>query len=573
MSVSLLLRTAMLAVSIYGYLQFMTKKIKAELAPGLLFCFFGSVMFFAGIANAPFFNLTVAAWGLCGLGLVLAAVSLADIKGALKRVVTPGTVFFVVLCCVFLVVLKGSIFTYQDNFTHWAAVSRILIAENRFTLPTDTNVWFPSYPLGSTAFVYFICKIIGGNSEWLQMLAQAVLMAGCAVGVFAFAHNIKSCIMSAVAVVVLLCCNIEFTELLVDTLLPVVAVGGISFCLYYKDKLGDKLLYIVPYCAFLMSIKNSGVFFVAVFVIFALVYMQKNKATFARWVVLTASPAVTLLLWQNHVKATFTDGLTTKHSMSIDNFRQVFNGKTAEDVKNITVSFGKEVFSLNNPFVWLVIFAIILVVADRLVFKQKNSFANCCVAAALLSYIAYQAGNLGMYLFTMPLDEAVVLACYERYHKSILIFVAAIICIAVIKQDNSHGTNQLFASALCTVALCLCLQPSPAMYLPQNLPEDFDRVKLMRLVEEYNIPSGAGYVIVLDDDYGLQMSFRHMARFTLNSEDVKARYLSDLKESEHLLNEYEYFIIFHQTDAVMEYVTGLYGQDVPQVINLHSYNK
>jgi len=90
----------------------------------------------------------------------------------------------------------------------------------------------------------------------------------------------------------------------------------------------------------------------------------------------------------------------------------------------------------------------------------------------------------------------------------------------------------------------------------------------MGLMERYDIPPKAGYVIILDDDYGKQMSFRHMARFTLDSEDVKARYLADLKEEEHLLNEYEYLIVFHQSDAVMEYVSEKFGKDIPQVINL-----
>lgn len=574
MSVIHLLRTLLFAVSFYGYLQYLSKKIKPELAVGVIFSFWGSVMFLAGTINFPPFNLQYACLALFAAGIGLATLSLKDVVGSVKRILTPGMVFFAVFCIFLFVVLYGSIFTYQDNYTHWAVVSRILLREDRFSLPTDTNVWFPSYPLGSSAFIYYVCKIIGGDSEWLQMFSQALLMAGTTVSVFAFARNIKGYILSAVTVIMLISCNIEITELLVDTLLPAVGVGAAALCIYYKDQLKDKILYLIPYGIFLASIKNSGLFFIVAVVVYALFYIDKHYKSLLKLAATAAAPFVAVYIWQYRVKTIFSDGLTTKHSMSLENFKQVFGDKTTDDVVTIVSKFFGEVFSFNNDFLITLAFIVIFVAVCRFVLKVNCADTTSSFIFAVLSYIGYQIGNLGMYLFTMPLVEALELASYPRYHKSILLFVAAIVCIGVLslRYEDSRAMRknivQLCCCAVCAVTIWFSLTPYIGTYKPQQLSPEQDRVKMHRLIEDYDIPLKATYIIVLDDDYGKQMSFRHMARYVLDSEDVKARYLSDLKEQEHLFNEYEYLIIFHETEPVVQYITETFGENTPQVINL-----
>jgi len=558
----------LLALSLWGYVQLLSCKIKPEFAIGVVFSAIGSIMFFAGIADI----MPLAANAIIACGIVCLAICLIK-RISIKNIITPGTVFFALLCLFFVYILHGQIFIEQDNFTHWAVVSRVLIREDRFPLPTDSNIWFPSYPLGSSSFIYFICSALKGDSEWLQMLAQAMLMCGTTCSLFAFAKDLKGYILSAATVLFSLCCNIEFTELLVDTLLPAVAVGAVAFCIYYKDELSDKLFYTIPYLIFLMSIKNSGVFFVAVVICYCLVFTQKTPRSIAKLAVCIAAPVFTLLLWQNRVKLLFENGLTTKHSMTFENFSQVFGDKTAEDVNTIVSAFGSEMFSLSNRFIFIILLLSVLLVANHLVLKTPDRYLNHICILSIITYIGYQLGNLGMYLFTMPTVEAVGLACYDRYHKSVLLFIAAIVCAGVLRSNlfnakRSGNTASWITGALAVAGLYMFLNPMFFMYSQQPILQENDRVKLMGLMERYDIPPKAGYVIILDDDYGKQMSFRHMARFTLDSEDVKARYLADLKEEEHLLNEYEYLIVFHQSDAVMEYVSEKFGKDIPQVINL-----
>lgn len=324
----------------------------------------------------------------------------------------------------------------------------------------------------------------------------------------------------------------------------------------------------------LTAIKNSGIFFAAAILIYALAVIPKNTKNILRWTACAACCAGTLKVWQMHVKLYFADGMTGKHSMSIANFKQVLGGKTDEELKIIVSAFADEVFSLSNNVIFILLVSAVIFSVYRFCRSSalKPAVHDCIFA--LISYILYQLGNLGMYIFTMPAEEAVCLACYDRYHDSILIFICAVMTIAVLQlaENISALPEQRLISCLmylmCAAAVYVALKPDLSFFTRRNLPQNSDRVALMQIMEDYDIPLGSKCVIILDDDYGLQMSYRHMARYTLDSEDVKVRYLSDLKQQENLLNTHRYVIAFHQSDEISEYMREKFGENAPRAVDL-----
>lgn len=50
------------------------------------------------------------------------------------------------------------------------------------------------------------------------------------------------------------------------TLLPLIALGGVSVCIYYKNELYKMDFMLIPFTIFLISIKNSGIFFVTIMI-------------------------------------------------------------------------------------------------------------------------------------------------------------------------------------------------------------------------------------------------------------------------------------------------------------------
>ena len=271
-SIIILLRILFLLISFYGYLQFFRKYLRPELIPGFLFCAIGSTVFLGGILNI----LSPTAWCIAFAGVFLACFSLYK-QDSIRRIFSWGTLFFAVGIVFFLLLLFGCKFTHYDNFSHWAVAPKIMIETNRFPNHTDLNYEFQSYPLGSSAFIYYFVEISGLSAEWFQMFAQAVLLLGLVSGIFVFTTKSSSILLAAAGAVILMSNNIDFVDLLVDTLLPLIGLAGIFFCHYYKDDLLKKLPFIIPYSVFLISVKNSGIFYVAAIICLALFYTRSDK--------------------------------------------------------------------------------------------------------------------------------------------------------------------------------------------------------------------------------------------------------------------------------------------------------
>lgn len=562
-------------LSMWGYVHLLCGSIKAEFAIAVTLAFIGSATFLAGIAGV----MPLAVDAIIYLGIACLVIALFK-RISLKKVITPGTVFFAVMMCVFCYLLYGAYFVEQDNFTHWAFVSKLLINNDRFPLASDPNVWFPSYPLGSASFIYFFCKAFGADSEWFQMLMQAMLMTGMGTAVFAFAKNIKGYILSAVYVIILLCSNIGFNELLVDTLLAMIGFGGIAFCVYYRNDLKHKVWYTIPYMVLLMAVKNSGLFFAAVMIVYCLVYIIKNKngfGAFASLAISAAAPFASLKLWQNHVRLEFEGGLLSKHSMSIENLEKVFGEKTPEDIKNIVIAFKDAMLSLSNPVLWMLIFILAVVLVNRFALKEQDKFFNGTAIFAVATYLAYQLGQLGMYLFNMPTAAALGLECYDRYTATVLICVCGIVCCGVLgsplfDKAETKVKNCAALYGVCAVIMLQCLHPNLHYYSRQVIPPERNRAINNMLIEEYNIPLNSGYIIIFDDECEewVRETYFYEAKYIFGN-NAKVRFLRDVKADESLFSKYPWVIMFHQTEPIVEYLESRYGPDLPRVIYTPDY--
>lgn len=576
MPIEKLIRLILLCLSLSGYIWLLSSKIKTEFAIGFTFSSIGSIMLLAGIANIlPLATNIIVAGGLVCLIVCII------LKMPLRAIITPGSVFFLLLMCFFAYILYGSVFVEIDNFTHWAFVSKILITNDRFPIAADPNVWFKSYPLGSASFIYFFCEFCKADSEWFQMLVQAAMMSGMACSLFAFAKNTKGYILSAVSAVLLLCGNVGFNELYVDTLLALVSFGGIAFCLYYRNELSSKIWFVIPYLTMLMSIKNSGLFFAAaiiIYVFFITVKEKKGLKEYLKLSVVSISPFTLLALWRHHVKVTFPDGFLSKHSMSPENFEQVFSNKTSEDLSIMFESLKSELLSFSNPFIYVLIFILVIFAANKYLLKKRDYFFTQSAVHACLIYLFYQLGLLGMYLFTMPASEARYLDGYPRYNDTVLIVICGILCCAVISSDlistkiPYKKTTTLFVYAATIIMLYGGVTPITSFYSKQHLDPNHNRAITASLIQEYNIPMNSGYIIIVDDsfDAGKKDAYFYMVKYIFGN-NAKLRYLKDVKADESMFEKYPYVIMFHQTQPIIDYLESRYGKNLPRVIHTPTY--
>lgn len=572
-----LLRMAGLIFSFYGYLRLFGKRIRPEFGIAVVFSAVGSLMFLAGILNL----MPEMAFVLYVSGIVLGIRSIRN-REPLWEVVTAGTCFFGFMGVFLFLLLYHDKFLHYDNFSHWAIVVKVMLVENRFPNFLDTNILFKSYPPGSAAFIYYIIKAAGIGPEWLQMYAQAVFMAGMAACLFAFAgKQAMGILAAAILSVMLLAGNTSFYDLLVDTQLPLTALAGLAFCVYYReppaetdgDGLKGRAWYIAVFTTFLVAIKNSGVLFVCILLFYIrLCHGRRVKEALKELSVPFVCPVTALILWKKHVSLVFEGGLSAKHSMSIRNFRAVFGEKSTDDLKVIAQAVMDHVFTLSNPALYILLFLILLLVLQGRTEKTDRGDKRLAFTAFAF-YLLYQLGILGMYLFSMPLGEALTLAEYDRYNRTILIFIAGVAAILTLGAARrweglgrrGYGTAVL---VLCIVGSWHTLKPKWTYYKKQEM--DQTRLTYDALIRDYHIPSGSSYMILTTGSTGY---LHFISRYLLLPKHVMVcdcRRAEALKQVEEEWRNFDYLILYGASDEFALWAGEMFGEEGP-VIELSLY--
>lgn len=557
MSAVLLVRLLLLIVSFYGYIQYFQKKIHIDLTIGFVFSAIGSLLFFAGILNIlP--EMAVVIW----VGGFFLAVRSVWQKESIQNVLSGGTIFFLIAAVFFFFLLKDAKFVHYDNFSHWAVAPRILIESDRFPNFSD-NIMFTSYPLGSAAFIYYMSKISGITAEWFQMYAQALLMAGLAGTLFVFSKGLISACLTGLCAVALLCGNTGFVDLLVDTLLPLAGISGMIFVAFYREKLREKAIYLLPYLAFLVAIKNSGALFALFIVCYAIIHL-KDKVNYRTWILLAATPLATVFLWQKHADQVFANGMESKHSMSLSNFSTMFNRKSADDIMEIVGKLKDQALSLSNVGILLILLAAGIWLVSRLVLKQRNKAVGEMAISVVLSYIIYYVGMVGMYLFSMPPGEAMTLAGFGRYHDTIFVFMGGLLFAEILLcfYDRSETKFSLCKTGSITaVALALIILLSPAFsHLEKQDLSGTVREHYERIIEENHLLPNRRYSIVTGEEPNDAGYLLFLTKYLLSPKAFVIVPDEDIATTDW--RYYDNVILFNQTprtkELLAQYYTGNY---------------
>lgn len=538
----LVVRLGLLVASLYGYIRLIGRRVRKEFVPGILFASLCSIMFFAGILNL----LQETAWAICVLGVYLAIKSFVR-KESVLDVFCLGTVFFVLSAAALLIFLYGMTLTDYDDFSHWGTVVKVMYTYDRFPNFSDSVIAFQSYPTGSASLLYFFIEVSGITSEWFQLWIQSIFTMSILVSLFAFARGWQGQLFAAGIAWILMLCNTGPINLLVDTLLPVVALGGACICFYYRQD-EEKAVWLIPYLISLTAIKNSGILFAVFLLIFALYYLRRKEIK--TWCKLAASPFATLLLWLRHVALVYSNGLTAKHSMSAESILNALEQKETNQMVEVLKAYLGELLSPENPALYLAMLALLLLAGWKMVHKENG--VPVLVILAVLFYGIYAVGTLGMYLTTMPYKEAVQLAGFSRYHRSILIFCGGLLYIATAQLLSGFEGKGYVRAAICTVALLLSLQATfPGLWYNNPKYCGFIRTDFETLVVENNVQAQKRYYVVLDSEYASKYSgyLRYVIRYLLGSTQAQICSIDTYLSGEDNWEGYDYLIFFGEGQA------------------------
>lgn len=556
-----LLRCLILMVSCVGYLLWLTRYMRGEFALGFLFSGIGALLFLAGILNC----LKEGAITIYLGGLILCVRERHRIGR--KTLLTHGTVFFAAAAVFFFFLLKDARFTHYDNFSHWARAVAVLLKRNAFPSFLDEGIRFSAYPTGSASFIYYVVKVLGVRQEWPQMWAQAFLMAGLVAGLFAFGDSRGKRILILGGAIILLAGNTSFCDLLVDTLLPITALSAMAFCVYYREEIREKFLFLLPYLVFLVSIKNRGALFAALilFYVYLLIRPVGRGPVLKHWLLVCLVPLAVLLLWEKHVSQVFPGGEYTKHAMTLSYYKSVLFSKSWQ-TSIITLTAYTKKFFLGGRENWLFFLA---AVPMYIVSARQKRETRRILSVAMIGYCVYMLAMLGMYLFSMPATEALRLAGYERYHRTILVFCWGLVLIAFAhgKWLPDHTVKPTLLKTACGILTLLLMmgsvRPNLSYYQRQDL-RGTERAKLDGLIETYEIQPEKSYLFLVSDQRNDGGLLYYLTGYLLDSEDFLIRTPTTVEEVTPEL--FEYVILYEDTPECRAYFRDQLGEATERVI-------
>lgn len=585
-----LLRLAAFAVSTAGYVAFARAywKISARASYIFVLSLLTCLIYFAGLVNL----LLPAAYVLFFGGVALLVHVIAKQKIALafnRSSLSALNLGFAAGLIALVASLINTNFVHYDNFSHWAVVVKNMLITNRFPDAASAIIDFKSYPLGSSSFLYYFCRVVG-NGEGVMLTGQVLLLFGCFYAIFGVIKDVRRFLLVALLG---LCCSslaifnisIRVNNLLVDFLLPMLALAGIAIVAAGEKRFAAACFTALPVLALLVIVKSTGIFFAVLcyayilFLAFKLKSEDRTETAFVRpALAMLVLSLATLVLWNVHTSTAFA-GDTSKFSYDLSSLSAISIDKTPEQVRSIVSLFLKTAVSTDILATrGILIFNLLAVAAyliARLAFHKRWKLLGTLLALDA-AVVVYYTGILGMYIVSMPLDEALRLAGFERYASSMALFLIGALSMRAVSDvehsfyrpggRNGRAFKSLFtknlyqgATMALTLAAALVLlselngMNSIKQEYPASLPA---RVEALVGDNWSNVDDDTRYLFYSSDQEGEVSSYYlpYVGRYFLFAAQVDA--VSEFSDDAFMgqIQTYDKFVILESTPKIRAYM-------------------
>lgn len=547
----LAVKCSLLLLSMFGYILFLVRKfcVRAEFSPAICCAGISGLMFIGGVLNVMPEMTVVLFLG----GVLLLVKYFKEGTRLTRREIIIGSGLLLALLW-FSWLFSGSMLTHYDNFSHWATVVKVMLGNDRMPNFEDGVILFQSYPLGSALFIYFFCRIVGASDACL-LLAQLIMLLSflLCISVHVRRENKYGVIFLLLFGMWALTINVAVFDLLVDTLLPLSGVAAFSMIYFYKDCAGKLFLCVSPLLTFLLNVKNSGVFFYIICVFLILIYsgkyIRENRTRFM--LSCFAVPLGTMFIWRKHVDLVFWNAMGSKHAMSLNNYRDIIAKKTMEDA----VLIGKKVIKQAAlwPGFWVLLFITflcVLVFLNNVLRRHSKRGELLFLFLTWTIYGGYVFSLYVMYLFSMPLGEALDLASWDRYMYSIVVFMYGIIIIYLIDHMLLLRKPLLVLSVFSVICFTFISDRQiPALFQRQDYTQT-DRYRFGSMLENAEAGDGAYFIYPITEGEYLY----YMARYDLYPQKVTVASPQNFSERIEKAGTLDYLVIWTHDENTDQYL-------------------
>lgn len=437
--------------SMNGYYLLMVSKfkVKKEFVFAISASLLIIILFFASILNMLFAFSILILFGGFFTYLYLDRKKLLT-KDFLKSFFDYKYFIFMGLILYFTVVGYQLHLTHYDNFSHWALAIKQLFNHNTlssFKYNIDT---FTSYPPGSALFTYYF-GLIFSETEEAMIIGHNYLNLAFMSPILALFNDKKKVSSSILFCLLVLCfsiININFNDLLVDTTLGLVGITSFIYAFVNRDDYKKCFKGLTLFSILFVLIKNSGFIFMALngFLLY-LVFKHNGKVKEGiKYIGLMFLITIGIfLIWQSHLGMVYPsdDGYTSRHSVSINNVGRNVLQKGFDKIIEILKIYFNYFIDIKNNVInhYLIIFNLFLVFM-AFFYKKNRSVIKKSLLLFNGIFLLYGLALGVMYIVSMPYDEALYLAGFNRYMMTMIIALMAIIIIIVYYHlDNGRKGN------------------------------------------------------------------------------------------------------------------------------------
>lgn len=555
-----------------GYCLFFRKKWNIEIAftPALSCIGIGCVMFAAGLLNIMPYTVPVLFGG--GIVALVWACPIRELKNKLflRREIIIISFYFLGLVYLFLR-CRGARLIDFDNFSHWALVVREMLKTNQLPNFESELIQYQGYPTGTAGFIYFVCKIIG-VSEGRMIFGNVLLIFSFFWSIFAvvkkvnlfsgiiLAGGLGYCFVAGVASL--------FNSMLVDTVVAALAFSVSLIIIFYGQNLNRMLQLSIPGLCYLVMVKNSGIVFVIICVgiIFVISCKEVKEQSLPKKTIIYTSgisaclPAFVLFLWEQHVKYVFPDGAASNHNTSIENYTKILEGKTTEDIKNILTAFADRFFSFGIEWIVILVCVGCVILCCIGAAKNKKNQLNgvFLIASIVVIYLFFMFILAVMYIISMPLGEALILASYSRYVKTILQYLLALTLSYILFSFNEiYRYKRLLSVMMIILVLIPGIKEKDQFIELISDQTDFENVprgKLLNIKNKYNLPDGASYAFYQNNIDNYWYTY-FLIKYDLQSTNIMGFDSGTLEENSDYVETFDYIIVFDEDETIDKWLT------------------
>lgn len=496
---------------------------------------------------------------------------------------------------VFCLQLLQTNLTHYDNYTHWAVAVKELLLTNAFPTMDSTMIEYANYPLGSASFIYFVCRVVG-NSEHIMIFSQGLLIFAAFSAMFGIIEEKRRLLLTtalgaSLSLLVYFNYSIRMSDLLVDFLLPILALAVIAIAYKYRNDSEKALRTSAPILAFLTVMKSTGIIYVGIAMSFLFFMTIRNKTRVEKknlmrkviwFCIIVFLPAI---LWSVRQEIVFVD-MANKFELDAGQMSRIFGEKSAADITFIVKAFFLYLIDFRQRatigFFLFELIGIVSYVIGRYFVKKQWVIGKVLV---LLNIVVafYYLGILGMYLFSMPLVEARSLAGMDRYAASIIVFFGGAISMALtldIERSflyrldekepgyafRSIKTKQRYNTAVIITIIIMAISlTSEYNEVTFNL-ESYEtglpnRVKSVTGDNWSGVSSEERYLVYLSDENGEVSSgyAKYVVRYYLWTQNADV--ISSFAEADvvSMVGSYDYLVIVDSDEKISEWMNVYYG--------------